>query len=166
MDARRGVPGTARQRAICVREPRKLALACDQVLCIGEGDVEGVDRPMARCPVDIGPVRTPDGERMALASLGTLDVGLVLAIARPNRVVDALAKAGVHPRATILEPDHGRFDLGRLARVARERGLVAWLTTGKCATKLDRCPVPVWVLEHRVDISAINPALTRALEPW
>jgi tetraacyldisaccharide 4'-kinase len=90
--------------------------------------------------------RTHCGELLSLQALAGRRLGLLLAIARPDRVVRDLRAHGVEPRVVETRADHARFLEPRVSDVD------AWLTTPKCATKLG--PVhggaPVWVLERKV----------------
>jgi tetraacyldisaccharide-1-P 4'-kinase len=83
-------------------------------------------------------------------------VGLLLAIARPERVVAALARAGIRPVSSVCLTDHGVPSAGVLAEAARAP-VDAWLTTARCATKLpaDIGGRPVLALDHRVDVTAL-----------
>ena len=100
----------------------------------------------------------PDGSRVSLSELAGLTVGLVLAIARPDRVERALRARGIVPTTVKFFLDHSvpaarsRHWEGRARAVSA--GVDAWLTTSKCATKLgDRYDgAPVWVLDHRVSL--------------
>jgi len=99
----------------------------------------------------------PDAKVVPLASLAGAAVGLLLAVARPDRVVDALAKRGLHPVATLAFPDHhrpSRADLDRATTRTTHR-IDAWLTTGKCATKLPQtlAGAPVLVLDQALRLS-------------
>jgi tetraacyldisaccharide 4'-kinase len=92
-----------------------------------------------------------------LASLGGARLGLVLAIAHPERVERALARRGVAPAARVILGDHARLGPDAIpdARVD------AWLTTARCATKLPATlgAAPVLALDHRVDASELARAL-------
>lgn len=94
------------------------------------------------------------GERRDLSELRTLRVGLVLGIARPDRVRRLLAAHGIRPAVERLFGDHssgGRFRYGSRFRA---RSLDLWLTTAKCATKLGShyAGAPLFVLDHRVEL--------------
>lgn len=114
-------------------------------------------------PVDALPsrVRWPNGERGSLSSLRTLSDGasrgrglaLYTAIARPDRLVRALAGVGVRPRTIVSRPDHGSRLLGSRDRwLPRSRWMVdvdAWIATEKCALHLGASALraPLGVLE-------------------
>ena len=62
-----------------------------------------------------------------------LRVGLVTAIARPRRLIDALERQGIVAAEFIHLPDHGgREASSRLLR-RRKNSIDAWVTTEKCA---------------------------------
>jgi tetraacyldisaccharide 4'-kinase len=90
-------------------------------------------------------VASADGRPLALSELRGARVGVVLAVARPDRVLCTLAAHGIHPVATRLFADHA-FPLPRAGR----DDVDIWLTTPKCATKLDSTydGVPVAVLRR------------------
>jgi tetraacyldisaccharide-1-P 4'-kinase len=73
-----------------------------------------------------------DGRPLAFSDLRGARVGVVLAVARPDRVLRTLAACGIRPAVTRLFADHA-FPRGRAGRDAVD----VWLTTPKCATKLD-----------------------------
>lgn len=134
--------------------PDLLLAACDSVL-LGPGgepmhhvtsskDVSRVLWFRAR----VRGARTPSGRFVSLSELARTRLGLVLAIARPERVLTELAGHGINPTRVELHADHARMPAGSV------RGLDVWLTTPKCATKLqaERAGAPVWVLERRLEL--------------
>jgi tetraacyldisaccharide 4'-kinase len=100
------------------------------------------------------------GRRVDVASLRGMRVGLVVGIARPERVVAALARRGIEPSAVVALGDHASFagvrggDLGGAS-------VDAWLTTSRCATKLPAAVsgAPVVALDHRIDALPLCAAL-------
>lgn len=106
---------------------------------------------------DLERARCADGSAVPLSELRGTALGLVLAIARPGRVVEALARRGVHPVTTVAFPDHHRPSSAELAAVVGRttHRIEAWLTTGKCATKLppSLAGAPVLILEQVVRLS-------------
>jgi len=123
-----------------------------------------------------------DGSEAPLYDFAGTVFGLVLTIARPDRVVRTLASRGLRPAAVIAFADHAHPTAAELERAARKGPPVeAWLTTPKCAVKLP--PViggsPVFVLDHRVEVpdalvdwmlssdttGSVLPSSPR-LEPW
>jgi tetraacyldisaccharide 4'-kinase len=136
--------------------------ATDRIVAIGAGALD-VDLPVLRAENEILGLTGP-GPVPSLASLSTLRVGVALALARPERVLAALALRGVHPQKILLLADHARFDHARLARVLAEERLDGWVVSGKCGVKLDGLGVPYWVLDHRIRIE--KGAVPGALEAW
>ena len=88
------------------------------------------------------------GRDVPLSPLAACRVGLVLAIARPERVTTALAEQGIVPAAIRLFPDHSVPPRPANVRVD------AWLTTPKCATKLGSSygGAPLVVLRQRLTL--------------
>jgi hypothetical protein len=103
-----------------------------------------------------------EGAPTPLAALRGLQLGLILAVARPGRVTAALARAGVRPAAEVILGDHASPGLRLLARAARAP-VDAWLTTARCATKLPDAigGRPVLALDHRVEVDALVERLFR-----
>jgi tetraacyldisaccharide 4'-kinase len=108
-----------------------------------------------------GAVTRDGSERIALERLATLRLGVVLAIARPERVLDALERHGITPRAVWLAADHAA------PRPKLESRVDAWLTSAKCATKLPERlgSAPVWTLVQGVDLPAELIARISVLDP-
>jgi tetraacyldisaccharide-1-P 4'-kinase len=100
--------------------------------------------------------RSATGGHVSLDELRTLRLGLVLALARPERVEQQLARSALAPRIVRLCSDHARPEPGfRLRPSARaRRGVDAWLTTAKCASKLGSsfAGAPLLVLEQAVTL--------------
>lgn len=80
----------------------------------------------------------------ALAAAAT-PVALFTALARPDRVVEAVRGAGITPIAVVSAPDHGGTPRAVRERVLRASGPpnMVWLATAKCATHLEGLPVRV-----------------------
>ncbi len=116
--------------------------------------------PVLRVQSDLVGATGPAGRRVSVSELAHLRLGLLLAIARPERVERALRVRGIVPATVKFFPDHSvpRARSRRLvgAQEPARAGLDAWLTTSKCATKLgDRFEgTPVWVLDHRLSLPA------------
>jgi tetraacyldisaccharide 4'-kinase len=129
----------------------------------------GIPEGAARIPSVIAGASRPCGERLDVPSIRALRAGLVLGIARPERIVAALARDDIEPGVILSLGDHADLapaDLERAMaawRAAARRGLSegprpdVWLTTAKCATKLpqDLWGAPVYALDHCVDIAAL-----------
>ncbi len=121
-------------------------------------------RLLAACDLEV-PVRIPLGPA-ASALRGAL-VGVLTAIARPERLLSALAHAGLDVRAHVHLGDHGAVDDARVtdAVIAANRTseITKWVVTPKCAehllplprleSLLDRHGTPVVCLEGRADLS-------------
>lgn len=87
-------------------------------------------------PVDATPAEAILGERrVSLASLRDRRVGLFTALARPERLVRALARAGLEPATTVHVPDHGPLDDVTASRL-RAAPVDLWLATTKCGAHL------------------------------
>ncbi len=136
-------------------------------LVIPAGDLRALpSRLVAACDQEVR-VRIPLGA--AAAALRHAPVGLFTAIARPGRLLAALAHAGLSIRAHVNLGDHGRLDRARVTRaIAAASGVTAWLATPKCAEHLlpladllARRGTPAVWLEGRAEIS---PALSSALD--
>jgi tetraacyldisaccharide 4'-kinase len=69
-------------------------------------------------------VRWPDGKIVPLGSLRSSSIGLFTALARPDRLIEALARAGIHPVRTLSAVDHGPSPALSAGR---------WVATAKCA---------------------------------
>ena len=94
-------------------------------------------------------VRWPSGAAAPLGSLRTASVGLFTAMARPDRLVRALAAAGIRPKEVLSVADHG--SVAGVAGRLRTAPVDAWIGTAKCALRLQRgrlsLGVPVGILE-------------------
>lgn len=98
------------------------------------------------------------------ASLRNARVGLLLALARPDRIVRWLVRRGVSPCAIVRAPNHGPVDR-RLERACRStaRGEIdVWLATQKCAAHAyhARLGAPLAVMDHSL---ALHPAFRSRL---
>lgn len=128
-----------------LRASRQRCLAAaDAVLTTGAVEAP---IPVFRFLAPLSGVIDASGERRPIASLALLRLGLVLAIARPERVRAQLRALGITPAVVELHADHARLP-------DRRAPVDAWVTTAKCATKLGatRGGAPVWVLEQRVEL--------------
>lgn len=110
-------------------------------------DVRG--RPMALATSMLRGARATTGMVVSMADLARMRVGVVVAIARPVRVLHALEAHGITPVVVYTFRDH---------QVPREPmravpEVDVWLTTGKCSTKLGTsyAGAPVFALEHWVE---------------
>jgi tetraacyldisaccharide 4'-kinase len=121
------------------------------------------DLPAVAVPLgsSIAAAVEPDGRAHALSSFARCRVGLAVAIARPGRLLAALAGHGIRPVEVLALADHASFGPA-VERRARRAAIDAWLTTARCATKLGPRfgGAPVLALDHRVDVASLLPRLS------
>jgi tetraacyldisaccharide 4'-kinase len=165
-----------------LRAPRQALLsACDAVVAISDaadpGGTSGTHEPnrswlqarSASWGARVGDsLRTWD-------ELSKVRVGLLCALARPDRVVRQLQSFGITLRAVVRTRDHGPFDSGVIARAcALERaGVDLWLATSKCALHLahlradvgPRLGAPIATIEYWLVLSRALRQRLRALAP-
>ncbi len=141
-----------------------LLAACDAVVVVGGStdaggppDATAFDgKPVFRASARVGGVRV-NGEVLPLDRLAGRRVGLLTALAHPERVLAALAAHGVRPAVHLRGPDHG--PLPRPPSSALDVEL--WLATHKCS--LHRQPIvstppiggagaPLGVIDYRLDL--------------
>jgi hypothetical protein len=147
--------------------------ACDALVPMQEGapvDTSGVGHGVGSLPVHaVWPARVESrgawvdgGTLLTWRVLGAVRVGVVSALARPDRLLRSLARRGVVPRAVVCGRDHG--PLGARARrlLSRAKGVDLWLATPKCALHAARSSpeLPLAVLDYEV---ALHPALRNRL---
>jgi tetraacyldisaccharide 4'-kinase len=152
--------------------PPALLAAADRVAVVIDRLAPGLEAGDGRIPAgatlvpsDVAGAFDAHGRRHVLGALRSLRVGLILAIARPERVLFALARRGVEPAVVVELADHARLDALALARRARAAappgGLEpdVWLTTVRCAAKLPAtlAGAEVLALDHRVDVTGLLP---------
>jgi tetraacyldisaccharide 4'-kinase len=120
-----------------------------------EASAGALDRAVRRVGAELTAVCAASGCPVPLHELAGARIGLVLAVARPLRIVASLARRGIHPTETRLYSDHAvpvRSE-GAGWLLGRRRGSVdLWLTTPKCASKLGptHAGARVLVLHHRM----------------
>jgi tetraacyldisaccharide 4'-kinase len=144
-----------------------LLAAADRVVVIG-AEGEGRWELDATLPVDrawvVSRGATLDGRLIGWDELGKLRVGLWTALARPDRVIRALARRGVRPAAVILGADH------HPPAPPPHMGVDLWLCTPKCAPHFRAhfrvaVGVPVAVLEHSLRLeNALEKAVRHACQ--
>jgi len=136
--------------------------AADHVVALGGACSPALPSSAVPLASSIDGALDASGCRHDLTSLLDRRVGLLVAIARPDRLITALGREGVRPCAALCLADHARFDPETLDR-ARSLGLDAWLTTARCATKLPPRlgSAPVLALDHRVDVGPLLARLFR-----
>jgi tetraacyldisaccharide-1-P 4'-kinase len=127
-----------------------------------EGDL--AEGPSGMGPRPMWPVRVEaqgawanGGTLLTWETLRALRVGLLVALARPERVVRGLERKGVFPRVIVRARDHGPF--GGRARRRAERANAAdaidlWLATPKCVLHAawGLPGLPVAVLDHSIHL--------------
>jgi tetraacyldisaccharide 4'-kinase len=141
-----------------LRAPRPALLAATDALVVVADEVTSSSRAKS----SIHGAIDPSGATVALSELGGAPFGLLLAIARPDRVVRSLARRGLRAAATIELADHAAPTLSELEQAAsRTERVEAWLTTQKCAVKLPHRigRAPILALDHRIE-------LPKALVDW
>jgi tetraacyldisaccharide 4'-kinase len=133
---------------------RALEAAADVVVSVFDAAVETPrddDSPW-RLESRIAGASNGAGRTLTLASLREMRLGLVLAVARPGRIVRSLRARGIEPVETRLFSDHA------VPHPAGSRGrrVDAWLTSSKCATKLGETydGAPLFVVDHRLEVPA------------
>ncbi len=121
--------------------------------------------------------RLASGELVSWEALARAPLGLITALARPDRVVRSLTARGARPRVVLRSTDHGPLspNLARKAsRAVREAGIALWLATPKCSIHVaraagsdgaarDRLGAPCAALEHELVLSAPLVARLRQL---
>jgi tetraacyldisaccharide 4'-kinase len=115
-------------------------------------------KPVHRVTTVVDLARTLVENGMSVDELRAQRTGLLLAIARPERVLRSLAELGVVPSVTWLYGDHQAPSAAELERRAAQLGRAGprlWLTTAKCATKLPAqiAGSPVLALAHTCELS-------------
>jgi tetraacyldisaccharide 4'-kinase len=147
---------------------RRLLAAADVVLVVGQ-DAQSrarcIERISERMPSRNAPslldaegatlgAMTPSGERVGWEALSTSRAGLLLGIARPDRILRSLASHGVIPAAVRFLRDHSSAAEFRSSERFQSERVDLWLTTKKCAVKLGDtyCGAPLLSLEHRVEL--------------
>jgi tetraacyldisaccharide 4'-kinase len=137
--------------------PEALCSASDRVVRVGD------DSPDAS-PVSAG--AKVGGALLSWADLAVMQLGLVTALARPDRLVASLARRGVFPRVVVRGADHGRISR-RAIEDANPRGVDLWIASEKCALHVPRSSAPLAVISHDLALSdGVARALTAAcLDP-
>jgi tetraacyldisaccharide 4'-kinase len=114
-----------------LRAPRSRLLgACDMLVAVGDEPPHGLS---GACHVRTEmPGARVAGDLIPWDSLARLRLGLLSALARPERVVRALERRGVRVCDVIRAADHGPFARD-LRDLVSGRGVDLWLATPKCA---------------------------------
>jgi tetraacyldisaccharide 4'-kinase len=158
-----------------LRAPRELLLrAADAVVVVTEtaenSCLGAFSHPPRIAKATLSGARAPGGSLVLFDQLGREPFGLLLGIARPDRVVRALGRRGLHARISVRFGDHvlpAPGELERAGRAARAGSLRAWLCTAKCAPRLPAAVggVPVLVLDHQVEVPVEEVDLARTCFP-
>jgi tetraacyldisaccharide 4'-kinase len=168
-----------------LRAPKAALLrACDGVVSIADGYGAGVDIA-GESPHESGPALGPWHGWMASSGvqvgetmrtwddIAGLRVGLLCAMARPERLIRSIERRGIALRALVRARDHGPVaasDFVRAARAARAgSGIDLWLATPKCCLHFTQpgtdvgniLQAPIAAIEHTVVLSS---ALIRRLD--
>jgi tetraacyldisaccharide 4'-kinase len=110
--------------------------------------------------------------RLTWESLRAMRVGLVTALARPERVLRTLGVRGVAPRVVLSVRDHGPLGSSvrhRADAITNAREVDIWLATAKCALHATRMlsgsatGAPLAVIDHTVTLSSELEARLRRL---
>jgi hypothetical protein len=102
------------------------------------------------------------------SELSGLRLGLVVALARPHRILAALARRGLVPSVVVRAEDHGPIPLDALRRAPP---VDLWMASPKCALRARPALQAVWpgrpiaVLEHTVALGPALAGLVRSLAP-
>ncbi|WP_394826222.1 tetraacyldisaccharide 4'-kinase [Pendulispora albinea] len=131
---------------------------CRGAICSAVGPPHSVDSVESRHGnrPDLRP-----GDLVPFEQLARMKVGLVTALARPERIVRFLQAHGVFPRTAIHASDHGPVSARTLTLAAEAHRIEVWVATYKCAIHLrNPASIPVCVLEHHV---ALPPSLRHEL---
>jgi tetraacyldisaccharide 4'-kinase len=93
------------------------------------------------------------GELVPWSSLASVRLGLFTALARPSRLLAALARRGVVPDRVLRVPDHG-VPSSATATLDFDRSVQLWLASPKCAVHLEAAGVPHAAIEHEITLEA------------
>jgi tetraacyldisaccharide-1-P 4'-kinase len=110
-----------------LRAPREALLAHADHVALVDAAPQAVLLDAGRRPVDLA--------SFAASSAG-LRLGLFTALGRPERLVRALARAGIAPDQVVRAPDHGPLP-PNLGRHLVDLPVDLWLATTKCALHLE-----------------------------
>jgi hypothetical protein len=90
------------------------------------------------------------------AELHGARLGLIVALARPDRLLRSLAARGVVPGVVVRARNHGPVGTSAKRLVAKARGIDLWIATPKCALHAVRAGLfsgpgaPLATLDHTV----------------
>lgn len=122
-----------------------------------------VDRVVA-APALMPGARLGD-ELLGWETLRPLRVGLVCALARPERVLRSLAGVGISPAAVVRARDHGPGAMAPGVRPPPGIRVDLWLATAKCVQHFAKSGKfqPIAVLEHSVELPVDSVAALTAV---
>jgi tetraacyldisaccharide 4'-kinase len=144
-----GFPGALPPRGNLRALRSDLIDVCDLVVPVGdEPDLTSAEWCAMRGSREVAPAslvlcgaRLASGALVSLPALAEEPIGLIAALARPERVVRALARQGVNPRVVLRAPDHGPVSarlIGKAKKEAKASGIGLWLATAKCSVHVAR----------------------------
>jgi tetraacyldisaccharide-1-P 4'-kinase len=129
--------------------------AVDRVVAVGDtGELEGAGR------ISLAPAMSRGaflGDKLlGWDDLRALRVGLLCALARPERVLRSLARRGLRPHIVLRAGDHGPLPASAQVAGRGGRSVDLWLATPKCALHASRLDLstPLATLEHTVELPA------------
>jgi tetraacyldisaccharide 4'-kinase len=133
----------------------------------GGGSPPGLDRlpagrPQFRVPIDAKGLRNlATGERTPVEDLRGRAVGLLAAVARPDRLERDVAALGAEIAARHLRADHAGYERSEIAQLDPAR---TWLTTEKDAVKLP----PDWAAGREILVleEEVRPESAAPLADW
>lgn len=112
------------------------------------GDLRAPVESLLRAADAVVPV-VEDEARFPWDSLRSARVGLVCALARPQRILRSLARRGIVPRVVVRTRDHTPVAIRALREHERSRSVDVWVATRKCSFHVPR-PTRVLVLPHAI----------------
>jgi tetraacyldisaccharide 4'-kinase len=139
-----------------LRAPREALLdACDARVTLADPLARPCSAPDARVLEVVSRGAWIDRRLVPWGALGDLDVALVTALARSDRVVRFLAARGVTPRRLVNGLDHAA---PRLPSASVGRRVHVWLATAKCAAHLPSTlnGIPVATIDYALDERAMR----------
>jgi tetraacyldisaccharide 4'-kinase len=146
-----------------------LLAAVDRVVAIAPESTAGHalqqsgGRPVDRAWV-VSNGATLNGHSIDWRDLGRYRIGLWTALARPHRIVRALARHGISPVTVVTCADHGP---ARIPEERAARGIDLWLCTSKCRSHLPAMlsGIPVATLEYSLRLEPPLKAALARLDP-
>jgi len=137
----------------------RLLAACDMLVAVGEEPPPNL-RGAHHARTEIRGARVA-GELVGWDTLARLRLGLLSALARPDRLLRSLERRGVRVRAVVRARDHGPFarDLIDRASTGRGRDVDLWLATPKCALHVFAACAPSQRLGVICSTLTLTPAL-------